>query len=159
MQVGLRPKVVALGRDKAAQHVFQIRRGQRAIVIRVVCGFTAARLVDDINAVSLPQKELSPAFTAIRGPREIRSRLSQSVNHDDRPRMRLSGRNLKLDVQLVRHHLPIVGGRIFSADEEVTLLRDRQRRGCALPGRRRKHQDRRRKQNSGRNSTLVHKFP
>ena len=82
-------------------------------------------LVNNVDRVSLAQKELRPAFAAVRGPCEIRSRLAAAMDHHDRPCMRLFRRDLELDVQLSAHCAAIVVIRIFPAREEIPLARDR----------------------------------
>src|SRR6516225_9011650 len=105
MQMRLRPEIVAFGSDKPALSILEIRLPLCRIDVRRIRRSGATRLVHNIDGVTLPQEELSPAFAIIRRSREIRSGLPETVNHDDRIRMRLSGRNLVFDVELTCEYL------------------------------------------------------
>src|SRR5262245_36031274 len=128
VQARLRPKVVLLRRDKSPLDVSDVRLCQGAVYVRLKRSPAPARLVDNINGITLPQKILSPAFAAIRSSSEVRSGLAKPVDHQDGPAMSLFGRNLVLGVNLAAHHLLVVDGRVLCSGEYVTLPRNGERR-------------------------------
>ena len=98
MQVGLRPKIVVLGRNKTPLDVIRIELRHRPVGFRFVSGSAAAGLIHDVYRVALPQEKLSPALAAVRRSCEVRAGLPAAVDHNDRPGMSLLRWNLKIDV-------------------------------------------------------------
>src|SRR5262249_49187240 len=117
VQPSLRPKLVTLGHDEAALDVLDVRRSQWAICLRLIRRPSPARLVDDVNRVPLPQEVLSPTFPTIRRSCEVRSGLTESVNHQKRPTMGLFSWDLILGVDLAAHDLLPVDRRVLPSSK------------------------------------------
>src|SRR5215475_2987164 len=101
--MGLRPKVVSFGRDKASLDVLRIELRHRTVGLRFISRPASPGLVCDVDRVALPQEELRPAVAAVGGPAEVRAGLPASMDHDDRPGVCLLTWNLKLDIQLAAY--------------------------------------------------------
>src|SRR5258708_23376395 len=117
MQMCLGPQVDPLRRDETPPAIFEIHSARWAVAFGLVSRPASPRLIHHVHRITLSQEKLRPAFTPIRSSREIGSRLASAVDHHDRPRMALLGRNLKLAVHLSAHSLPVPRRRVFSPNE------------------------------------------
>src|SRR5262245_16501401 len=127
VQPSLRPKLITLGRDEPALDVLEVRWSQWAICLRLIRRAAPARLVYDVNRVTLPQEVLSPTFPTIRRSREVRSGLTESVNHQKRPTMGLFSWDLVLGVDLAAQDLLPVDRRVLPSSKQIALAFNRYR--------------------------------
>src|SRR5262245_51444787 len=97
------PEVVPLRRHKAPLDIIDIYNCWRSIILSFICCSSTSGLIDNIDRIALPQKELCPTFAAIGRPRKVGSRLTAAVDHHDGPGMTLLARDLKLYIQLAAH--------------------------------------------------------
>ena len=104
----------------------------------------AAGLIDDVAGNALADEVGIPAFAAVGGGLQARSRVARAVNHDHGPPAVLLRRDLELHVHLADRDLVrrerLVGRRrrclirdlLHAADEEAALILDGQRGGEKL---------------------------
>jgi hypothetical protein len=124
VETGLRPQIVAFGRDEALQCALEIHRTQRSVPLRLIGGAAAARLIDHIDRVALAEEELGPTLTAVRSSGEIGPALIAAVNHDYRPGVSAAGGNLEFGIKLAAHNPAVFAFRVSSAGEHVALAGD-----------------------------------
>src|SRR5262249_25798884 len=107
----------------------------------------------DVNRVALPQEILSPTFPTIRRSREVRSGLTESVNHQERPTMSLFSWDLVLSVDLAAHDLLPVDRRVLPSSKQVALTFNRYRQIFCIQ---RKHTKAQRHKEGGGRRSLHH---